>query len=138
MRKRSHSQKKTSHSNTQRLHYFYYCNLKAHKFVQQGVFFLALFSCTFDDQLSLNCHRFIILCICWDTPSENTGLYQRCPVPLFWDRLTLLVLMIKNKNSCNYHHGRFQDVRPDTRARDHSRCLNCHLHQQFSTRILCI
>ena len=42
-------------------------------------------SCNYDDQLSSNFHWFVILCICWETPSENTGLwqcYQMCPVPL--------------------------------------------------------
>ena len=41
------------------------------------VFFLPLLSRNFDDQLSSNVHRFVILCICWDTPSE-------CPVSLTW------------------------------------------------------
>ena len=40
------------------------------------VFFLPLLSRNFDNQLSSNFHRFVILCICWDTPSENTGLWQ--------------------------------------------------------------
>ena len=40
------------------------------------VFFLSLLSRNFDDQLSSNFHRFVILCICWDTPSEKTGLWQ--------------------------------------------------------------
>ena len=26
--------------------------------------------------MSSNLHRFVILCICWDTPSEKTGLWQ--------------------------------------------------------------
>ena len=42
-----------------------------------GVNFLSVLSRKFDDQLSQNFHTFVILCICWDTPSENT-----CPVPL--------------------------------------------------------
>ena len=48
------------------------------------VFFHLLFSCNFDDRLSSNFHRFVLLCMCWDAPSEQTGLdyYQRCPVPL--------------------------------------------------------
>lgn len=39
----------------------------------------------FDDQLSPYFHRFDILCIYWDTQSENTGRWQyylTCPVPL--------------------------------------------------------
>ena len=58
-------------------------HLKAVRVVQQ-VFFLSLFSCNFNDHWSPNYHWFVILCMCWDTPSENTGLwqYQTCPVPL--------------------------------------------------------
>ena len=36
-------------------------------------FFLPLFSRNFNDQLSSNFHRFVILCICWDTPSGSFG-----------------------------------------------------------------
>ena len=43
--------------------------------MQQGCFFLWLFSCNFDDQLS-QITDFVILCICWDTAGENTGLWQ--------------------------------------------------------------
>ena len=39
------------------------------------VFFLTLLSRNFDDPLSSNFHRFVV-CICWDTPSEKTGLWQ--------------------------------------------------------------
>ena len=42
----------------------------------KDVFFLSLLSRNFDDWLSSNFHRFVILCICWDTPSEKTGLWQ--------------------------------------------------------------
>ena len=49
-------------------------HLKAHK----DIFSISLFSCKFKDQLSLNFHRFVILCtyndLCFDTLSENTGL----------------------------------------------------------------
>ena len=46
----------------------------------QGCFFLSLLSCNFDDQLSQHFHRFVILCICLDTPSESTCLdnYRMC------------------------------------------------------------
>ena len=40
------------------------------------VFFLSLVSPIFNDRLSSNFHRFVILCICWDTPSEKTGVWQ--------------------------------------------------------------
>ena len=49
------------------------------------VFFLPLVSRNFDAQLSSKFHRFVVLCICWDTPCEKTGLWQycqRCSVPL--------------------------------------------------------
>ena len=49
--------------------------LKAHNFVWQG-FFLSFLSRNFDDQFSSNFHRPFILCICWDTPSGKTGLWQ--------------------------------------------------------------
>ena len=37
-------------------------------------FFRSLFTRKFDEQLSPNVYRFIIVCICWDTPCENNGL----------------------------------------------------------------
>ena len=60
-------------------------HLKAHKVVEQGFFFLFFFSCNFDDQLSSNLHRFVILCILyWDTLTEDVVFdsYPKCPVPL--------------------------------------------------------
>ena len=42
----------------------------------KGVFFLSLLSRNSDDQSSSNFHRLVIFCICWDTPSETTGLWQ--------------------------------------------------------------
>ena len=50
--------------------------LNAHNFVRQGCFYLSLLSHNFDDRLSTHFHRFVTLCICWETPSENTGLRQ--------------------------------------------------------------
>ena len=51
-------------------------HLRAHNLCNKGVF-LSLFSRNCDDQLSSNFHRFdISICICWDTPSEKTGLWQ--------------------------------------------------------------
>ena len=49
------------------------------------VFFLVLFPCNFDDQLSPNVHRFFILCICWDIRQVRVLVfdhYQLCTVPL--------------------------------------------------------
>ena len=40
------------------------------------VFFLSLFSCNFDDQLSPNILTDLLFYACWDTPSENSGLWQ--------------------------------------------------------------
>ena len=40
------------------------------------LFFLLLLSRNFHNQLGSNFHRFEIVCICWDTPSEKTGLWQ--------------------------------------------------------------
>ena len=55
-------------------------HLKAHNFVwpwcDKGVFFLSLMSRNFDDRLSSNFHRFVISCICWDTSTVKTGLWQ--------------------------------------------------------------
>ena len=46
------------------------------KLCNKGVFFSSLLSCNFDDQLSQKFPRFLILCKCLDTLSENTGLWQ--------------------------------------------------------------
>ena len=59
------------HSNMKRLPEVFYNFLmhqKAQYFVHQG--------CNFDDRLSPNFDRFVILCICWDAPSEKTDLWQ--------------------------------------------------------------
>ena len=40
------------------------------------VLFLSLISRNFDDQLSSSRHRFVIFCICWDTPTVKTSLWQ--------------------------------------------------------------
>ena len=42
----------------------------------KGGFFLSLLSRKFDDRLSSNFHRFVILCICWDTPTVKASLWQ--------------------------------------------------------------
>ena len=44
--------------------------------MQKGCFFLSLFFCNFDEQLSKNFHRFVTLCICWGSPNEKTGLWK--------------------------------------------------------------
>ena len=51
-------------------------SINAHNFVWQRLFLLSLLSRKFDDRLNPNFHRFVILCICWDTPNEKTGLRQ--------------------------------------------------------------
>ena len=45
--------------------------------MQQEFFSLLLvISRNFNDRLSSNFHRFVFVCICWDTQSEITGLWQ--------------------------------------------------------------
>ena len=52
-------------------------HLKAHNFVWQGCFFFHYYlSTSVTNWMISNFHRFLILCICWDTPSEKTGLCQ--------------------------------------------------------------
>ena len=51
-------------------------HLNAHNFVWQGCFFLSLLSRNFDGRLSSNIHRFVIICICWDTPTAKASLWQ--------------------------------------------------------------
>ena len=51
-------------------------SIKKHTTLCDKGVFLSLLSRNFDDQLSSNFHRFVILCICWDTQSEKTGLWQ--------------------------------------------------------------
>ena len=36
----------------------------------------SLLSRNFDDRLSSNFHRFVILCICWDAPTVKASLWQ--------------------------------------------------------------
>ena len=48
----------------------------AHNFVWQGCFFLSLLSRKFDDRSSSNFHRFVILCLCWETPTVKASLWQ--------------------------------------------------------------
>ena len=54
-------------------------HLKAHNFVwpwcHKSVFF-PLISRNFDDRLNSNFHRFVMLCMLWDTPTVNTSLWQ--------------------------------------------------------------
>ena len=63
----------------------YLLGIRKHtKCVQQSCFFLALFSCNFDDQLSPNFHRFLMLCILlWDVRTLVFDNNQKlCQVPL--------------------------------------------------------
>ena len=62
-------------------------HLKRHTILcNEGVIFCSVFSCDFDDRLNPNFHRFDILCLLWDTPSDPRILvfdnYQTCPEPL--------------------------------------------------------
>ena len=51
-------------------------HLKAHNFVWQWCFFLYYYLATLTTDLSSNLHRFVILCICWDTPTVKTSFWQ--------------------------------------------------------------
>ena len=42
----------------------------------KGCFLLSLLSRNFDDRWSSNFYRLVISCVCWDTASETTGLWQ--------------------------------------------------------------
>ena len=53
-------------------------------------FFLSLISRNFGDRLSSNFHRFVILCICRDTPSDRTGLEQLPMVSRVFKMILLL------------------------------------------------
>ena len=44
-----------------------------HTDLRTRVFFLSSFSHNFNDQLSQNVDKVVILYVCWDTPIENTG-----------------------------------------------------------------
>ena len=62
--------------------------------MEQGRF-RSLFSCNFEDQMSPNIHRVVILCTCWDT-SENTGLRQ---LPIILCQVPLKTFVMKSKSS---------------------------------------
>ena len=64
----------------------------ARHFCDKGVFF-SLLSRNFDDQLSSNVNRFVIMHIdlCWDTPRENTGLWQLPNVSSAFTKYSVLV-----------------------------------------------
>ena len=52
-------------------------HLNSHNFVWQGLFFFHYYLArNFDDRLSSNFHRFVILCIRWDTPTVKASLWQ--------------------------------------------------------------
>ena len=71
--------------------------LKAHNLVWQGCFYLSILSRNFNVQLSSSFHRFVILCICWDTPSARTGLWQSC------QRCPMSLMGNSHKDSSNEH-----------------------------------
>ena len=55
------------------------------------VFFLLLLSRNFDDKLSSNFHRCVILCIFWDTPREKTGHWQ---LPIVFNPKEFLIVLL--------------------------------------------
>ena len=64
-------------------------------------FVLFIFSRNFDDQLSSNLHRFVILCIYWDAPSEKTGLW-RLPIVSSVFNTRIVFLILGKKSSCDH------------------------------------
>ena len=63
-----------------------------------GVFFLSLISRNLDGQLSSNFHRFVILCICWDTTSVKPGIWQLPKVSSAFNQACNFVLGIISTN----------------------------------------
>ena len=61
------------------------------------VFILSILSGNFDDQLSWNFLRFVILCICWDTQSKKTGLWQLPIVSRVFNMTTTHILNAKKQ-----------------------------------------
>ena len=57
-------------------------HLKSHNFLWQGWFFFHYYLATSTTNWAKKFHRFVILCICWDTPSEKTGLWQCSVLPV--------------------------------------------------------
>ena len=86
------------HSNTEAIYYA----SESTQISSIMMFFLSVFSCSFDDQLSKNVHRFVISCTSWDTSSENTGLwqYQRCPLALKHKSKNTVTLIKMNLQEC--------------------------------------
>ena len=82
------------------------------------VFFLLLFSCNFDDKLSKNFHRFVILYMLgWNAPSENSGKYQIMSSAFNWHlssgpllKRTLLFFMIRWTKRARQYLNVWQDV----------------------------
>ena len=62
------------------------------------VFFLSLLFRNFDDRLSSNFHRSVILCICWDIASEKTGLLT----------ITNSVQCVKHKTQIGVRYGAYK------------------------------
>ena len=60
----------------------------------KGVFFISVLCRNFDDRLSSIFHRLVILCICWDTTSVKTSLWQ-LPIVSTVFNYTLLKLETK-------------------------------------------
>ena len=72
------------------------------------VLFLSLLSLNFDDELSSNFHRLVILCICWDTPSETTCLWQLpivSTVQCLWLIWAINCIICQGQACCQPTHG---------------------------------
>ena len=86
-------------------------HLTAHNFVWKGVFFLPLLSRNFDDQLSLNFNRFVILCIlCWDTLSEKTGLWQLPKVSSVFKLIKQIFKIVATRFDTDHFNQKFSII----------------------------
>ena len=83
---------------------------KAHNFVWQGCFFLSLISRNFDDRLSSNFHRFVILCICWDTPTVEASLWQLPIVSTAFNEGHQITLCLINRSSFHMVPALFHSI----------------------------
>ena len=79
---------------------------KAHNFVWQGFFFLSLLSRNFDDQLSSNFHMFVVVCKCWDTPNEKSGLWQ---LPIVSSVFNIVILFFFHVTKTEYLTSRWRE-----------------------------
>ena len=66
------------------------------------VFFLPLLSRKFDDRLSSNFQRFVILCLCWETPTVKASLWQLPIVSTTFNVINFSMSLIFNSYNLIY------------------------------------